>query len=61
MHLAEQAALCQQWGGGVKLCPFWGPLEREHALCERHAYLQSLALRAHYWDVVMKLRVSAGG
>lgn len=27
VHLAEQAALCQQCGGGVKLFPFWGPLE----------------------------------
>lgn len=38
-----------------------GSAGAEHALCELHAYLQSLALRAHYWDVVMKLRVSAGG
>ena len=61
MHLAEQQAAALQCGGSVKVFPEWGPLAREHSLCELHAYLQSLVLRPHYWDVVMKLRVSAGG
>ena len=61
VHLAEQQIASQQSGGSVRLFAEWGPLEREHSLCELHAYLQSLVLRPHYWSVVMKMRVSAGG
>lgn len=61
VHLAEQQIVSQQSGGSVKLFAEWGPLAREHSLCEFHAYLQSLVLRPHYWNVVMKMRVSAGG
>lgn len=58
VHLAEQQILPKHTGGSVYLCNDLGTPYHNAALSQLHAYIQSLILEEHYWDCVMKLRVS---
>lgn len=60
VHLAEQQILAKHTGGSIYLCNDLSTPYHNASLSQIHAYIQSLILEDHYWNCVMKLRVSGG-
>lgn len=58
VHLAEQQILPKHTGGSIYLCNDLGTPYHNASLSQLHAYIQSLILEEHYFDCVMKLRIS---
>ena len=60
VHLAEQMILPYHTGGHVYLMNDLPDEFQNSYLSELHAYIQNLVLKPHYWNVIMKMRVSGG-